>query len=46
MASFRKRGPYQWEARIRKKGYPTTCKTFETKAEAEVWAKEVEPKKN
>ena len=42
MATFRKRGPYQWEARIRKKGYPTTCKTFESKADAEAWAKDVE----
>ena len=42
MATFRKRGPYQWEARIRKKGYPATCKTFETKADAEAWAKDIE----
>ena len=34
MATFRKRGPYQWEARIRKRGYPTTCKAFATKADA------------
>ncbi len=46
MATFRKRGPYQWEARIRKKGYPTTCKTFETKADAEAWAKDVETQMN
>ncbi len=46
MATFRKRGPYQWEARIRKRGYPTTCKTFETKLEAEAWAKDVETKMN
>lgn len=42
MASIRKRGPYQWEARIRKKGMPVTCKTFETKSEAEKWAREIE----
>lgn len=42
MATFRKRGNLQWEARIRKRGYPTTCKTFDTKAEAEQWAKGVE----
>lgn len=46
MATFRKRGPYQWEVRIRKRGYPTTCKTFETKVEAEAWAKDVETKMN
>lgn len=32
MASIRKRGQYQWEARIRRKGFPIQCKTFETKA--------------
>jgi len=42
MATIRKRGNLQWEARIRKRGYPTTCKTFDTKAEAEQWAKETE----
>jgi len=42
MAGIRKRGPYQWEARIRKKGMPVTCKTFEIKAEAEKWAREIE----
>ncbi|KAF0233184.1 MAG: hypothetical protein FD177_1815 [Desulfovibrionaceae bacterium] len=46
MATFRKRGPYQWEARIRKRGYPTTCKTFDTKVEAEAWAKDVETNMN
>jgi integrase len=42
MVSIRKRGPYQWEARIRKKGRPLTCKTFESRAEAEKWSKEIE----
>ena len=42
MASIRKRGLYQWEVRIRKKGLPVTCKTFETRAAAEKWAKEIE----
>ncbi|MDR2725623.1 MAG: site-specific integrase [Candidatus Adiutrix sp.] len=42
MASIRKRGPYQWEARVRKKGRPLTSRTFETRAEAERWAKEIE----
>ena len=31
-------------ATVRKRGYPTTCKTFETKAYAEKWAREAEPK--
>jgi integrase len=42
MAAIRKRGNLQWEARIRKRGYPTSCKTFETKADAEAWARQIE----
>jgi len=42
MASFRKRGPYQWQAQIRKKGQPLQTKTFETHAEAEQWARAIE----
>ena len=38
MADIRKRGPYQWQVRIRRKGYSTQEKTFNTKAEAEAWA--------
>ena len=30
MAYFRKRGDKQWEARIRRKGYPNCAKTFDT----------------
>lgn len=42
MATFRKRGPYQWQAQIRQKGQPLQTKTFETRAAAEQWAREVE----
>ena len=35
MASFRKRGPWQWQAQVRKKSQPLQSKTFETRAEAE-----------
>jgi len=42
MATLRKRGPYQWEVQIRRRGYPATSKTFETKAEAEAWAAMIE----
>ena len=35
MASFRKRGAYQWQAQVRKKGQPLQSKTFETRAGAE-----------
>lgn len=42
MADIRKRGPYQWQVRIRKRGFPTQTKTFDTKAEAEAWSRSVE----
>lgn len=42
VATIRKRGPYQWEAQIRRRGYPAQSKTFNTKAEAEAWAKMLE----
>lgn len=42
MASLRKRGPYQWEARVRRKGYPVQSKTFESKADAEAWVSTIE----
>jgi len=42
MATIRKRGPYQWEAQIRRKGYPPQSKTFNTKAEAEAWVSVIE----
>lgn len=42
MATFTKRGSYQWEARIRKKGFPAQSKTFETKDDALAWAAVIE----
>ena len=42
MATIRKRGNYQWEAQIRKRGFPSQTKTFNTKVEAEAWAKMIE----
>lgn len=42
MAAFRKRGPHQWEAQIRRRGFPAQSKTFNTKAEAEAWAQMIE----
>ncbi len=42
MASFYKRGTYQWEARIRRRGYPEQSRTFESKTEAQMWALQVE----
>ena len=42
MATIRNRGEYQWEAQIRRKGYPAQRKTFETKADAQAWARMIE----
>lgn len=42
MASFRRREEFQWQARVRRKGYPEQTKTFNTKAEAEAWARKIE----
>ena len=44
MASINKRGPYQFQAIIRRKGYPSQTKTFESRSEAEEWARSVESK--
>lgn len=42
MASITERGPFQWQAIIRRKGFSTQTKTFETKQEAADWAFERE----
>ncbi|WPN57785.1 hypothetical protein [Pseudomonas sp. P9_31] len=42
MATIRNRGEYQWEAQIRLKGYPAQRKTFETKSDAQAWARMIE----
>lgn len=42
MATLTKRGDSQWQAKVRKKGYPVQSKTFKTKAMAEQWARNVE----
>ena len=42
MATIQKRGPYQWRALVRRKGYPSQSKSFDTKREAEAWAAIVE----
>ncbi|MHB1670205.1 site-specific integrase [Thiomonas sp.] len=41
MASFQKRAG-AWRALIRRKGYPVISNTFDTKAEAEAWARKTE----
>ncbi|WP_296649874.1 site-specific integrase [Paraburkholderia sp.] len=42
MANFRKRGELQWQARVRRKGYPDQVKTFNSRVEAEEWARAIE----
>ncbi|MBT4934311.1 MAG: site-specific integrase [Rhodospirillaceae bacterium] len=42
MATIMKRGPYQWQAKVRRRGYPSQAKTFETKREAEAWVSVIE----
>lgn len=42
MATFTKRGDLQWQAKIRRKGYPQQSKTFDTRAAAERWARAIE----
>jgi len=42
MATIQKRGKFQWQAKIRRKGYPVQSKTFERKLDAEQWARDIE----
>ena len=42
MATINKRGAYQYQARVRRKGYPAQTRTFNTRAEAAAWVREVE----
>lgn len=44
MASINKRGDYQFQVIVRRKGYRTQTKTFETRTDAEKWARDVESK--
>ena len=46
MATFQLRGNKQWRAMIRLKGHPEQSKTFNTKAEAIVWASVIESEMN
>ncbi|MBJ2251078.1 tyrosine-type recombinase/integrase [Pseudomonas sp. MF6784] len=42
MATFRKKGPHQWHAQIRRKGWPQQTRTFNTQVEAKTWATMIE----
>jgi integrase len=41
MASFSRRGEY-WRAQVRRDGYPHQNRTFDTKVQAQAWARDVE----
>lgn len=42
MATIKQRGPSQFQAIVRRKGYPSQTRTFETRAAARAWAADVE----
>jgi integrase len=42
MATIEKRGQYQFRAKVRKQGYRAVSKTFNSRKEAEKWARSVE----
>lgn len=42
MATITKRGDYQYQAKVRRKGFPTQTKTFERKRDAQDWATIIE----
>ena len=44
MAGFEQRKSGWWQAKIRRKGHPVQSKTFQTKSEAEAWARDIESK--
>jgi hypothetical protein len=41
MASILKRGGYSYQAMVRRRGFPSETTTFDTKAEAQKWARMV-----
>ena len=42
MATFTQRTSGKWQAKVRRDGHPTISKTFQTKGQAEAWARSVE----
>jgi hypothetical protein len=42
MATFTQRASGKWQAKVRRDGHPPISKTFQTKAQAEAWARSVE----
>ncbi|MBT9591800.1 MAG: tyrosine-type recombinase/integrase, partial [Thiobacillus sp.] len=42
MATIRKRGELQWQAIVKRRGHPLVSKTWDTRKEAEAWARQIE----
>ena len=42
MGTITKRGELQWQAKVRRKGYPSQSRTFMYKEDAEKWARQIE----
>jgi integrase len=42
MATITERGPFQFQATVRRKGYPSQTKTFETRTDAKKWISVIE----
>ena len=42
MGTIRMRGAYQYQAQVRRSGYPPQSKTFETRRDAEKWMRSIE----
>jgi integrase len=42
MGTIRKRGDYQFQAQVRRTGYPPQSKTFDTRKDAERWVRAIE----
>lgn len=42
MATFTQRSSGKWQAKVRRDGHPPQSKTFQTKAQAEAWARAIE----
>lgn len=42
MASIREKGPSQWQAQVRRSGWPNQSATFRSKRDAQAWARKIE----
>lgn len=42
MATITRRGMGQWQVKVRRKGYPVQTRTFDSRADAEIWSRDIE----